>query len=168
MIRIATIAFTLIAVAVPRLARADEGGSVPVLLKCVDVPLVKAAAGDAMDADLTDGDEGDDEEPTGAPAAPPVVAGFVSAPVTVAEVTEAPSPEPATFASPPEAVPAAPPDAVPAPAPEPALAAPPSFPVAAPAPAVTPEPEPIQPTPPRDEPSPAAPVDHQDPGPPDR
>ena len=39
--------------------------------------------------------------------------------------------------------------------------------VAAPAPE-PPAPEPVQPTPPRDEPSPAAPVDHADPGPPDR
>jgi hypothetical protein len=38
----------------------------------------------------------------------------------------------------------------------------------APPPAPGPAPEPVQPTPPRDEPSPAAPVDHSDPGPPDR
>jgi hypothetical protein len=40
-------------------------------------------------------------------------------------------------------------------------------PAAAPA-APEPSPEPVQPTPPRDEPSPSAPVDHADPGPPDR
>ena len=56
-------------------------------------------------------------------------------------------------AAPEATAPASPPGPAPAPVPMPAPAS---------------EPEPVQPTPPRDEPSPAAPVDHPDPGPPDR
>jgi hypothetical protein len=73
------------------------------------------------------------------------------------ENTPATPPVVAGFVSPPVAAPEA--------TPPPAVAAPPPASVVPPPPAT---PEPVQPTPPRDEPSPSAPVDHSDPGPPDR
>jgi hypothetical protein len=141
-----------------RRGRRSGGGSMEGAPVAAGAAAGEAAAGDAADADLSDGDEGDDDEQADAPAAPPVVAGFVSPSVPVSEVREAPAPAPF----------AAPSDTVAAVQPEPALASPPTFAPPAPAPTASPEPEPVQPTPPRDEPSPAAPVDHQDPGPPDR
>jgi hypothetical protein len=99
---------------------------------------VATGEGAATDSNAAELNDGDDDDSEGAPSAPPVVAGFVSSTDAAAA---APEPEAAT---PPAPAPA------PVPLPEPAAA------------------PPVQPTPPRDEPSPAAPVDHADPGPPDR